>query len=117
MTAPKPTYSVDGCVLTLLDTGAVVEFSWPVRDVIQFDQVFVVRFEPDPDSCCNENVVGVRASGGLAWTIEKRPHVYNDSPYTSILREDGHVKLFNWDGSELLVNPTTGAVIAADYGK
>ncbi|MDY6885741.1 MAG: hypothetical protein SWL02_18465, partial [Pseudomonadota bacterium] len=82
-----------------------------------FDDVLVVLIEPDPGACVNENVFGVEQNGNIAWTIEKRKHVYDDSPYTSVIAKEGKVKLFNWDGDELLVEPKSGNVISVGYGK
>jgi|GEM_PF-1467202 len=117
MSTSPASYSVNGRVLTLTRTGAAVSFSWPIRDVIEFDGIFVVLLVPDPGSCFNENVFGVTADGRIIWTIEQRKHVYDDSPYTSVLKKDDHVKLFNWDGDELIVDPKSGAVVAEGYGK
>lgn len=117
MSASQASYSVSGNVLRLIGTGADVTFPWPIGDVLEFDGVFVVRLEPDPGSCFNENVFGVAPDGSILWTIERRKHVYDDSPYSGALKKDGHVKLFNWDGDELVVDPRDGTVIAEGYGK
>lgn len=94
-----------------------MNFPWPVGDVLEFAGVFVVRLEPEPGSCFNENVFGVALDGTIVWTIAKRKHVYDDSPYTSALKKDGYVKLFNWDGDELVIDPKSGAVLSEGYGK
>jgi len=104
-------------VLTFTRAGAVVAFPWPLAEVIEFGRIYVVRLEPDPGSRFNENVFGVTTDGTVIWTIEQRKHVYVDSPYTSVIRKDNRVKLFNWDGDELLVDPKSGAVVAERYGK
>lgn len=98
-------------------SGVDVPFKWPIGDVIAFENVLVVRIEPDPGAGIDENVFGVGRDGSIAWTIEKRKHVYDDSPYTSIIAKDGKVKLFNWDGDELLVEPESGNIISVGYGK
>lgn len=110
-------YSFINNVLQIETSGVDVPFKWPVADVVAFDDVLVVRIEPDPGTCVNENVFGVGIDGQVVWTIEKRKHVYDDSPYTSIIAKDGKVKLFNWDGDELLVEPKNGDVISVGYGK
>lgn len=56
-------------------------------------------------------------NGVRVLTIEQRKHVYADSPYTSVPREGGHVKIFTWEGNELIVDPRNGAVVAEGYGK
>ena len=117
MSSSQEPYSVNGYVLTLTQTGAVVSFPWLILEVLAFDEIFVVLLEPDPGSRFNENVFGVAADGRVIWTIEQRKHVYDDSPYTSVLKEGDQVKLFNWDGDELIVDPKSGVVVAEGYGK
>ena len=104
-------------LLRITASGVDVSFQWPIAEVVAFDDVLVVRVEPAPGSCFNENVFGVEGDGSVIWEIEKRKHVYDDSPYTSILAQNGNVKLFNWDGDELLVDPKNGRVISVGYGK
>lgn len=110
-------YLVINNVLKIKASGAEVLFQWPIKDVLKFDDVFVVLVEPGVGECFNENVYGVKKDGAIIWVIKKRKHVYDDSPYTKILAEDDRVKLFNWDGEELLVEPSTGKVISVGYGK
>ncbi|AMQ89738.1 MULTISPECIES: hypothetical protein [Marinobacter] len=110
-------YSATKNVLKIKPSGIEVPFQWPIAEVVVFDAILVVRIEPDPGAYFNENVFGVREDGSIAWVIEKRKHVYDDSPYTSIVAKDDNVKLFNWDGDELLVEPKSGKVISVGFGK
>lgn len=110
-------YLISDNLLTLLRTGSVVSFPWPVGDVLEFNEIFVVRLEPEPGSCFNENVFGVTPNGTVAWVMAKRKHVYDDSPYTSALKKDSLVKLFNWDGEELVIDPKSGEVLSEGYGR
>lgn len=110
-------YSIKNNILSLNEVGAQVEFTWPIADVIQFDDVLVVRLEPSPGSCFNENVFGISKSGNVIWTIAPVKHVYEDSPYTGILKKGNFIKLFNWDGDELVVDPESGVIVEKGYGK
>lgn len=110
-------YSFKKNVLKIKYSGVDVPFNWPIEKVIAFENVLVVLVEPEPGACVNENVYGVGRNGSIAWKIENRKHVYDDSPYTSIMAKDGKVKLFNWDGDELLIDPESGIVISVGYGK
>lgn len=94
-----------------------VAFPWPIAQVVSCGTMLIVRIEPEPGTCFNENVFGVRPDGSIAWTIAPRKHVYNDSPYTSLALRDGGVMLYNWDGDELLVEAQTGQTISQGYGK
>ena len=55
--------------------------------------------------------------GKIIWQIEKIPYVYEDSPYTWIGKQDGYLKLGNWDGTDLTVNPKTGEIIQKSFSK
>ena len=110
-------YSVMDNILKIKASGTDVSFQWPIAEVVAFDNILVVRLEPEPDTCFNENVFGVVENGCISWTIEKRKHVYDDSPYTSIVAKNENIKLFNWDGDELLVNPKNGKIISVLYRK
>jgi hypothetical protein len=94
-----------------------VHFKWPITQVLPFNDVLVVRIEPDPGMCFNENVFGVGPGGTIAWTIGERRHVYEDSPYMYISAIGDNVLISNWDGEELLVDPASGAVLAVRQGK
>jgi len=117
MSSAQSSYSINGNSLTFSKSGASVDFQWPIGDVIEFDGIFVVRLEPDPGACFNENVFGVTPDGKIVWTIQRRKHVYDDSPYTAVRKVDSSLKVFNWDGDELLIEPHTGSVIDEGYGR
>jgi hypothetical protein len=108
-------YSVEKNILKV--KSEEVQFDWPIAEIVAFNDILVVRVEPDPGVCFNENVFGVSANGEIVWAVEKLKHVYGDSPYTKIIAKDEHVKLFNWDGDELLVDPFTGKITAMGYGR
>ena len=108
---------VNNNILQMNEAGIDVIFDWPIADVLCIDDVLVIRIEPDPGTCFNENVYGVSKSGNIIWRVEKRRHIYDDSPYTSIIAKDHFVKIFNWDLDELLVDPTNGKVIDVGYRK
>ena len=114
---PSTKYAIKNNVLQIKSSGIDVSFQWPIAEVTTFNDILVVRVEPDPGACFNENVFGVLINGDISWVIEKRNHVYDDSPYTSIIANDDKVKLFNWDGDELIVEPSNGKIISVGYGK
>jgi hypothetical protein len=103
--------------LRIESSGSDVKFKWPIAKVLDFVDILVVCLEPEVGACFNENVFGVDLFGRIVWTIDKRKHVYDDSPYTSIIKKGDLVQLFNWDGDELLVDPKTGKVMSVGYGK
>jgi hypothetical protein len=92
-------------------------FKWPIAEVVGLGEFLVVRTQPDIGSCDNQNVAAVNSLGIRVWTIAKRKHVYGDSPYTKIMEKKGMLKLFNWDGLNVLVDPQSWTEIYAQYGK
>lgn len=110
-------YKVDANIFRLRPSGKEVTFNWPIAEVIAFNDVFIVRVDPEPDARFNENVYGIGPDGKVIWQIARQKHVYADSPYTKILAEDAGVVLFNWDGDELLVDPINGQILRTNQGK
>ena len=115
-----PQYTVTGKCLSLhRPDGSMidVEFDWPIAEVVATGDRLVVRLEPKPGACHNENVFGVDATGNVTWKVPVQSFIYQDSPYTGIVEVDGNVKLFNWDGTEVLVDPHTGTILHEGYGR
>ena len=113
-------HSVSGNSLFLSSIGSGekrVDFAWPIAEVLNCDDVLVVRIDPDPGSKDNENIFGVDANGAVVWKVPARKYIYDDSPYTGIKKVGNNVQLFNWDGTELLVDPSTGGVVQETYGR
>lgn len=102
----KPDGSTSDCTLP-----------WPIVQVLEFPGILVLRIEPPAGIQFNENVFGIRPDATVEWQVSKREYVYDDSPYTGMIRDEGNVKLMNWDGFELLVNPRTGEELLQQYGK
>jgi hypothetical protein len=112
-------YEINNKNLNLINDGNkyVVAFDFPIRQVISFDEYFIVRIEPDVGVIYNENVFGVSLKGKVLWQIKAIPHVYDDSPYTGIGKDGENAKLSNWDGTDLLVKPMTGEIIKKSFSK
>jgi len=112
-------YRVDGQKLLIMRSGSeqALSFAWPIAQVLEFPDILVVRTEPAPKACDNENVYGVSPEGRVVWRVGPRKYVYGDSPFTGLIRVGEKVKLFNWDGLELILDPRSGAVIGEAYGK
>jgi hypothetical protein len=113
-------YEIAGKNLNVVSSAGVtstVNFKWPVVQVVRFGSVLVARTEPSPGACDNENVHGVNANGVVIWTVARREYVYEDSPYTGVVDDNGMAKLLNWDGLTLVVDPATGKEVSAEYGR
>ncbi|MEQ8906789.1 hypothetical protein [Ekhidna sp.] len=69
-----------------------------------------------PKSYFNENVFGLDKDG-IIWQVEKLQYNHDDSPFVSIFDEDDKVRLQNWDGTQLIVEPSTGKVLDQKWFK
>jgi len=102
---------------SLIVSGKSIKFPLDIKQVEVFPNSFVVRLEVPTNFVFNENIFGVSKDGMILWQIEKLTYVYSNSPYTGMLREKNFIKLFNWDGKNLIVNPDNGKIIEVEYGK
>lgn len=95
-----------------------IEFPYPIAEMLEFSEIIVVRFEVPPKSGLNENVFGVNYDGEVVWQIPQQIHVREDSPYTSINRENyNEVGCYNWDATLYIVNSMTGKVVGKEFLK
>jgi hypothetical protein len=99
----------------IISSGKQITFDYPIDTAVGFDTVIVVMLEPN--KLLNENVFGVSYDGKIMWQVDKRDHVYDESPYTYIGRKDNNVELGNFDGLELIVEPATGKILHQQWGK
>ena len=95
----------------------IIIFDFPIRQLLKFNHCFIVRLEPDIGHIYNENVFGISNEGKILWQIEPLPHVYEDSPYTGLGQIGDLAQLFNWDGTDLVIEPYTGRIISKRYSK
>ncbi|GAB4393523.1 MAG: hypothetical protein Tsb005_12190 [Gammaproteobacteria bacterium] len=112
-------YKIDGSrlVVSTLNSVKYVQFPYEIKQVEEFGEILVVRLKIPVGIILNENVFGVSSEGKILWQIEKLSSVYTDNPFTGMVREGDNAKLFNWDGTDLIVNPATGEIIKKGYSK
>jgi hypothetical protein len=101
----------------LFDSGKHVKLDLPITKAIACASSVVVLLEVPTGSVLNENVMALDTNGQFLWQVLPRTYVYDDSPYTDIRCEGTVVKLTNWDGVNLFVDPTTGQVIGKDESR
>jgi hypothetical protein len=95
-----------------------VVFDHPVREVLVTSESIIARVEPPAGTVLNENIYGLSLDGERLWTIGQLPHVYEDSPYTGLVRRaDGSVWASNWDGASCRIGPKSGAILEVVAGK
>lgn len=114
-----PEFAIYGSTLQIAsaDGPQEIQFKWPITQVLTVGSTYIVRTEPPPGACANQNVHALDHEGRRVWTVSARNHVYADSPYTNIYLQDGELFLSNWDGLNLVVEPETWREIRATYGR
>jgi hypothetical protein len=93
------------------DTLTIKEFTSPLKKILDFKNCAVVLLDRDFYEGDNENVFCISESGGLLWQVPKFEYSYERSRFVDILKDSQNAKLFNWDSSWTIIEPTTGQVI------
>ena len=88
-----------------------------IEQAEQFNDVVIVRVHPRGERFMNENIFAVSYSGKIVWQIKAVKHVAEHSPYTSMIKKENLLKVHNWDGSDLLIDPQSGQIINESYSK
>lgn len=112
-----PNYEIEGRDIVLAASGQRIALPFPIKAAIPANGILVVLLDIPPRTIENENVFGMQADGTIAWQIERLPHVYEDSPYTSIATANGEVTAFNWDGDQVTLETATGKAKSISYKK
>ncbi len=95
-----------------------INFDSKIKQVEQLDSFLIVRINPKTKiGFLNENIFSVSSDGRILWQIEAIPHAYENSPYTGMSKEEAGIKICNWDGTDLIVNPASGKIIKKGYSK
>lgn len=109
-------YQIDGSELRFA-TGNTVTFDYPVLEVVEFPSSMVVVLNVPPKVNYPLNVFGLTQNGKILWRITSLPRV-GASPYVGLIRRsEDRVRLANWDGMLVDVNPVDGTVLAEEWGK
>ena len=89
-----------------------VLFDYPIRDSLEIGEMLIVRLEKPFKTIYNENVFGIQLSEKkIKWQIAKKEYREKDCPFIGISLFANQVKLFNWCGFYLIVNPITGEIL------
>tara|TARA_R110002072_G_scaffold287464_5_gene453169 strand:+ start:5945 stop:6301 length:357 start_codon:yes stop_codon:yes gene_type:complete len=86
-------------------------FIAPISDLLEFEECIVVLLCRDYYKKDNENVFCLDTDGVIKWQVPKYDYIYDRSPFVGIDKEGDNVKLYNWDSSYVIIEPTTGKVI------
>lgn len=94
-----------------------VSFRYRIDEILYFENFCMVMIEPGIGQTLNENIYGVSIDGDILWQIAPIPHAYARSSYTGMGKVGDKVKLSNWDGTDLIINPATGDILEKSYSK
>jgi outer membrane protein assembly factor BamB len=92
-------------------------FPYPIKNVLQLAHCSVVLLSIPDFIQYNENVFCFDNKGKFLWQIETISHVYEDSPYESIRINGATIRLENFDGTLLDVDPLTGKILTVNWTK
>lgn len=88
----------------------------PIRKSLIIGNLVLVLVDDDKvhhrgDKTLNRNVYAFNSDGILKWQIQEMPGAGDDSvPYVSIREEGGKVYVYNWYGTDYLLNMDDGTV-------
>ena len=88
-----------------------------IEQIEQFNDVVIVRVHPKGEIFINENIFAVSHTGKLLWQIKVVKHVTKHSPYTGMVKKESLLKVHNWDGTDLVIDPNSGKIIDESYSK
>lgn len=93
--------------------AVIYVFESKIDKILKFKDknVIVILLNPDHYKHDNKNVLCIDTKGNLLWQVPKYDYIYEDSPFVSILEDEGNVRLVNWDSSQVLIEPASGEIL------
>ncbi len=109
-------YSLNNGTLVVGKARRAVVLPLPVEEVIDYDDILVVRVKPTSE--LTQNVFGIDATGHVVWQIPELPMNKLRDTYLSIRREStasvaGYYSL----GFIIHFDPRTGQILSGDFTK
>lgn len=110
-------YQLQGGVLWI--AGARVDLPYEVDEVLEMQDLVIVRVEPPVGQIFNRNVFAYTKQGLLVWEIEESPHGTElDKPFVGIRKgEPGELIAANWNGVDYSVNLKSGSIGVKAFNK
>lgn len=94
-----------------------VNFQFPIRQVVESNNKYYIRLEPNIGIIFNENVFCYDKNGEMIWKIKPTNTIDTDCPYTNIKVDGENLFLYNWSGEKILVNFDTGEILKKEFTK
>ncbi|ACV12207.1 conserved hypothetical protein [Halorhabdus utahensis DSM 12940] len=86
-----------------------------VGDVLEIDELIVVRLVVLPDESDPTNVLAFDKDGNKVWEIESPPEEKEQRSYKSLNVVDGNLRVTNWNGYRYRVDVDSGEVTETGY--
>lgn len=94
-----------------------IELPYPVRQIVEIDNLFVIRVEPPINQNFNRNIYCFSNEPELIWVIEEDKFDGEENPYVSIFVEDGKLIAGCWKGMDYIVSLETGQISPYKFTK
>lgn len=102
----------------VLINGTKLKFDYPIKNLIEISDVLIILLKKPVEIIFNENVFGVSLkSKRIIWQIACRKYYGENCPFVEIDVINNQLRLFNWRGIFLDVDPTTGEVLKTGDSK
>jgi hypothetical protein len=103
----------------MFEAGESVEFDFPIRKTLIYDNKIIVLLDVFRDTGYNQNIFAVNFKGQLLWQVEKSidVDVKGFCPFTSVEVNQLELICLNKCGFRFTVNPSTGEVTSQVYNK
>ncbi len=110
-------YVLSEGVLTV--ENRVVTLPYPTAQALNFNELVVVRVEPDIGKIYNKNIFALDGDGKIKWQIAESPHGTEvDKPYTSIfITTENELLAGNWNGVDYIVSAEDGSISTKSFNK
>jgi hypothetical protein len=97
---------------------AEMPFNFSIEQVIEVEDMLIVRLEIPITKVYNENVFGISlAEKKVKWQIAKKKYSNEQCSFTYIRIFEGELELVNWCSVYFIVDPTTGNILREGWSK
>jgi hypothetical protein len=109
-------YKIKDCDLIIL--GNRIKFEYPIKKTVEISGTIIVLLNKPLQITYNENVFAVGLENKkIIWQISPRKYYGENCPFTDIDIIRNQLRLFNWCGVYLDVDPATGKVLEVGDSK
>jgi len=94
-----------------------INFDFPIKQVIQFNNKVFIRIEPSVGEVFNENIYCFSQNGILLWQVKPINYMNLDCPYTNMVIQDDKLISYNWCGEKMHINLESGEIVDKKFTK